>query len=503
MRKLKIQKRIVVVTFLGVWSCNAPTTQAPKPENTIQFLLVNDVYAGETTDNGLGGIARLTTLRRQLAEKAPLKMMLAGDFIFPSLLSKWYKGLQMIEYFNAAGLDYATYGNHEFDDSRQTLLNRISESKFKWTSANCMSADGTPIPGVSPWDTVTISGVKFGLVGVTVVQSYPRWIKCGNPDSALHATIPRLKRAGAEIVIGLTHVNRWEDSAFLANEPEIDFILGGHEHVPQVVQIGDRFIVKADRNAQSAQLVTLTRRDGKWLRSHKLIRLDSSIASEPTAVALVRRWQDSLEKRLGPPQVIATTPVPIDVTNAPVRSRETQFGNFAADAIRAGTGAEVAGTIGGAMRFDDEIDAGPISNRTIESIYLYPDETRIATFPITGARLREILEHSLVRGGGQFGGYLQVSGVQFAWDSARAVGARITGDLRRPDGSVIHPADTLRFSINAYTACDSGDGYTIPESTEACKTRDSDPRLAQLVIDYMRAGKTVILPPLGRVRRTR
>lgn len=490
---------LAILTFSGC----APAFRQAQPDKTIQFLLVNDLYIGEPMENGLGGIARLTTLKQQLARNGPVKMMLAGDFLFPSLVSKWYKGMQMIEYLNTAGLDYATYGNHEFDDSRQTLVSRIGESRFKWTSANCTNPDGTQLPGVSHWDTVTVSGVKFGIFGATLLQSYPRWIKCVNPDSAIHATIPKLKAQGAEFIVGLTHVFRAQDSTFLANEPEIDFILGGHEHIPQVVTLGNRFVLKADRNAQSAQLVTLEKRNGNWTRTHRLIQIDSTIPSEPTAAALVARWQDTLERRLGPGRVIATSSVVLDASNVRARSIETAFGNLVADAIRAGTGADVAATIGGAMRYDDEIPAGPITNRLVESIYLFPDETRIATFPLSVARLRAVLEQGISRGGGIWGGYLQISGVQFEWDSTRAVGSRIVGDLRRPDGTVLSHGDTLKFSINAYTACDSGDGYSIPESADACTRREAGPRAAQLLIDYLEARKTVQLPAVGRVRRIR
>lgn len=497
-----LRKSFVLSSVLFIAAC-APALKRTPPDKTIQFLLVNDVYIGEPMESGLGGIARLKTLKQQLEAKAPVKMLLAGDFLFPSLISKWYKGFQMIEYLNSAGLDYATFGNHEFDDSRQTLVARVAESRFKWTNANCMSADGAPIPGVSQWDTVTISGVKFGVFGVSLLQAYPRWIKCGNPDSAVHATIPKLKAEGAEFIVGLTHVARAEDSTFLANEPGIDFILGGHEHSPQVVTIGNRFVLKADRNAQSAQLVTLEKRGQEWKRFHRLIKVDASIPADPEAAQLVARWQDSLEKRLGPVQVIATSAVILDASNTPVRSRETQFGNLVADAIRAGTGADVVGTIGGAMRYDDEIPPGIITNRHIESIFLFPDDTRIVTFLISGARLREVLEHAVSRGGGIWGGYLQVSGVQFEWDSTRKTGSRIVGGVMRADGRVIAPSDTIKFSVNAYTACDGGDGYSIPESADACARRDSGPRAAQLVIDYLKRQQTVSLPAVGRVRRIR
>lgn len=501
MRKNIPGKSLIVVLLSAATGCALPVARSVEPERTVQFLLINDVYIGEPMENGLGGIARLKTLKRQLEANGPVKLMLAGDFLFPSLLSKWYKGSQMVEYLNEAGLDYATFGNHEFDDSRETLVRRIAESRFKWTSANCKGSDGAPIPGVSEWDTATISGVKLGIVGVTVLMPYPRWIKCVNPDSAVHATIPRLRAAGAEVIVGLTHVFLSEDSTLLANEPDIDFILGGHEHTPQLVTVINRFVVKADRNAQTAQLVTLARHDGKWRASHRLIQLDASIPEDPNAAQLVARWQDSLEMRLGPAQVIATSPVALDASNIPVRSRETAFGNLVADAIRSGTGADVAAMIGGAMRYDDEIPAGVITNRHIESIYLFPDETRIATFRITGAKLRQILEHSVSRGGAVFGGYLQLSGVSFSWDSGRVVGQRIIGDLRRTDGTVIAPSDTIKFSINAYAACDGGDGYSIPESADACTVREAGPRAAQLAIDYLRRMGTISLPPLGRVTR--
>lgn len=496
-----LRKNLGLSLVIVLAAC-APVMQRTS-DQTIQVLLVNDVYVGEPVENGMGGIARLTTLKKQLEANGPVRMMLAGDFLFPSLVSKWYKGSQMIDYLNTAGLDYATFGNHEFDDSRQTLVNRVHESRFKWTSANCMGADGSPIPGVSQWDTVTVSGVKLGIFGVTLLQSYPRWINCGDPDSAVHASIPKLRAAGAQIIVGLTHVARAQDSTFLANNPQIDFIVGGHEHTAQVVTLGNRFVVKADKNAQTAQLVKIRKRGAEWEKTHTLIRLDSTIPGDAAAAALVARWQDSLKRRLGPVRVIANSPTVLDVSNVPIRSRETDFGNYVADAVRAGTGADVAGMIGGSMRYDDEIPAGPITNWQIESIYLFPDETRIATFPLTGARLRQILEQSLSKGGQAWGGYLQLSGVQFSWNSTLPVGSRIVGDVRRSNGSVIGPADVVKFSVNAYTACDSGDGYSIPEAADACKERESGPRAAQLLMDYMQQQKTVTLPPIGRVNRIR
>ena len=62
----------------------------------------------------------------------------------------------MVDGFNAAGLDYATFGNHEFELDRDSLVRRIAESEFTWLSANCVEAGGAPFPGVPAWDTVRL-----------------------------------------------------------------------------------------------------------------------------------------------------------------------------------------------------------------------------------------------------------------------------------------------------------------------------------------------------------
>ena len=70
---------------------------------------------------------------------------LAGDVLSPSLLSKYYSGRQMVEALNAAKLDYATFGNHEFELPRDTLEARIAESNFKWLSSNCTQRRRHPV----------------------------------------------------------------------------------------------------------------------------------------------------------------------------------------------------------------------------------------------------------------------------------------------------------------------------------------------------------------------
>jgi 2',3'-cyclic-nucleotide 2'-phosphodiesterase (5'-nucleotidase family) len=507
--KIRSIAALSAIVASGCATAPAPTTApstvaavspAPSP---LRFLLINDVYFGDTLRNGAGGLSRVAWLRDSLAKTGPITFVLAGDFLSPSLLSKWYRGEQMLEELNAAGVNLVTFGNHEFELDRDTLVSRIANSRFKWTSANCMEANGSPFPGVTKWDTATVNGTKVGVFGVTIVGGYRRYVKCSNPDSAAHDAIAALKVAGAQIVYGLTHQTIQADSALLAREPALDFILGGHEHEWHRILIGGKRLIKADANSRTAQLITLTHMDNGWVQGDRLITIDRSLPMQPATQSVVQRWQDSLLKRLGPEKVVATSTFQLDGRDEINRAKESPFGDLVTDAVRLGTGADVAVMNSGTMRIDDVIAAGPITNYQIESIFLFGNETRIMTFPVTGARLREILEHGVARTSVGKGPYLQVSGVKFSWDPSKPDGSRIVGDIRRADGSVIKASDTIRLSFNGYPACEGGDGYVVPEARTACESESSGPRAVDLLMKHIteRMGGTVAPPAAGRVTK--
>ncbi|MDQ3243140.1 MAG: bifunctional metallophosphatase/5'-nucleotidase [Gemmatimonadota bacterium] len=497
------QLRLTVAATILVSGCATAPTAATTSVPALRFLLINDVYFGDTLRDGTAGLARVAALRDSLARTGPVTFVLAGDFLSPSLLSKWHRGVQMIEQLNAARLDFATFGNHEFELDRDTLIARIAESRFKWTSANCMAATADPFPRVSKWDTLTVSGTRIGMFGVTLTGDYRRYVKCGNADSAARASINALQAAGAQLIIGLTHQSLTADSALLAREPALDLILGGHEHEFHRILIGGKRLVKADANSRSAQLVMVSRGPSGWNQSDELIAIDGRIAMDRPTADVVKRWQDSLIKRLGPERVIATTSFPLDGRDASNRARESPLGDVVTDAIRLGTGADVAVINAGTMRIDDVIPAGPITNYQLESIFLFPDESRIMTFPITGARLKEIVERGVSETAVGRGAYLQVSGLKYRWDASRPSGSRIIGDVALSNGRVLKPGDVVRLSFNVYPACEGGDGYIVPEAKAACEVRDKAPRAVDLVMSHIttRLGGKVTEPEAGRVTR--
>lgn len=476
---------------------------------TVRFLLVNDVYVAEPIRDGTGGLARVAALRDSIERATGSRVLyvLAGDVLSPSLLGKWYGGAQMVDAFNASRLDFAVLGNHEFDGSRANLVARVAESKFRWLSGNCTEKDGAAFPRVRGWDTLTVDGVRVGVYGSVIVREYPSYVQCRNADSSTHALVDTLARVNAQLIVGLTHRNFADDLATLRAEPTVQAILGGHDHTGKRGEVDGRLVIKAVSDARTAALVTFTLRNGAWQRRDTVFPIGPGRRDDPATSRVIAAWDDSLRKHIGADLVIGRTAVAIDGTDSTQHRGESVFGDLITDALRVGTGADVALINSGALRFDDYIAAGPITSHTIESIFLFADETRAITFSLSGARLRQELEHGVTRASLGEGPYLQVSGVQYAYDIARADGQRIVGTIRRADGRVIADTDALRVTMVAYPACRSGDGYHFPEAAAVCRALDADatsaPRSAELVIRHiesMREG--LVLPTLGRVTRT-
>src|SRR5688572_5252614 len=100
----------------------------------VTILHVNDVYQFIPVDGGRrGGLARLLTIKKEALKENPNTIFtLGGDTLSPSVETRTYKGAQMIDAWNAVGIDYSVFGNHEFDIKTAELLQRMKESKFTW-----------------------------------------------------------------------------------------------------------------------------------------------------------------------------------------------------------------------------------------------------------------------------------------------------------------------------------------------------------------------------------
>ena len=234
-------------------------------------------------------------------------------------------------------------------------------STFKWLSSNCTLADGTPFPKVLPWDTVRVSG----HLGRPLRPHPPGRL----PElRAVHR--PRQRRPG-----GRRHAHGAEGAISSSGSPTrpsrrtatcspasraLDLILGGHEHEAHDSVVSGRHVLKADANSRTAQFATLWGGKGDWRQAVGLVthRLPAARRHRGGA-GRGARGTDSLRARLGPERVVATAEAPIDARDALVPQPGVAARvDLVTDAMRAGTGADVALINAGALRLDDVIPAG-------------------------------------------------------------------------------------------------------------------------------------------------
>jgi 5'-nucleotidase len=286
---VKIARAGLLLVAIGCVS-NAPP---PIPLNPVRFLSINDVEVADTLPDGRGGLARVATVRQRLDDQGPVTFVLAGNALSSKSDSNHRMGRQMVDVLNQSKLDYATFGEREFDLPQDTLRARIAESKFKWLSSNCTQPNGRPLPGVHPWDTLRISGHKVGLFGLTLQGAYSGYVRCSNPDSAAHRAIETLTSEGADLIVGVTHQTMTADRNLLGREPKLDLVLGGRVTSAQDSVVSGRHAVKADHNARSAQFVTLWGGKESWRQAVGLVRIDASIPADTAVARAVARWRNS------------------------------------------------------------------------------------------------------------------------------------------------------------------------------------------------------------------
>lgn len=396
------------------------------PPATLTVLHINDVYEIAGVDGGRsGGLARVAALADRLRARGPLLVTLGGDYLSPSPLGtarvdgQPLAGRQMVDVLNATGLQWATLGNHEFDGGEAVLKARLGESRFGVVTTNITDQTGALFPKTvsSAVFPVRVGGrtIRVGLIGLTIATPPRPWVRYGNPIDAARNEVARL-RDRTDAIIALTHLSVAEDKALVEAIPEIDLVLGGHEHENFVAHRGAGFtpIVKADANARSAAVVSLTFTSARRRPavSARLQVLDATMPVKSSVDRLVQRWvQTALEgfRRDGfnPTRVIAAVPEPLDGREAAVRSGPTNLTDLIlASMTREAAMPDVTVLNAGSIRIDDVVPAGPLTEYDL--IRVLPFGGTVVTALLRGDVLLDVLEAGQANRG--IGGYLHVFG---------------------------------------------------------------------------------------------
>lgn len=443
----------------------AKTVDNVDPKKAVKFTIVqlNDVYEIAPV-GGEGGMAKVATVLNKYKAADPNSfLVLAGDFFSPSALGtarvngERLAGQQMVAVLNQIPLSLATFGNHEFDLNEALFHKRLAESKFEWVSGNCFDAAGNPFENVAPYRIRTITGpqgsVKVGFFGVTIPSTPAKYVSYTDFMAAAEKAVREL-RPQVDVLIAVTHLAFEDDIRLAQRFPEVDMIIGGHEHEHHRIEIASLAgIYKADANARTLYIHQFAFDPSQRQLAKKSFveRLSKDVREDPRVKTEVDKWVkiafDAFRKDgFEPTKVVANVPISLDGSEASVRKKPTELTKIIASGMLAAVpGMDLAIYNGGSVRIDDVLAPGILTEYDV--IRILPFGGKIVSVEMKGSLLQTVLDQGVKNAG--TGGYLQTANVERS-DSGWTV-----------NGAAIDPGKAYRVAISDFllTGAETGLPY--------------------------------------------
>jgi 2',3'-cyclic-nucleotide 2'-phosphodiesterase (5'-nucleotidase family) len=232
----------------------------------LRIIQINDVYE-------LKNLPHFRTLVDAHSE-APdeVVVLLAGDFLSPSLLSSLDAGRGMVECLNSCGITHVSIGNHETDVSMAELQKRIEhDSDFDWINTNLRDLDETLGVTTLPHAVIEVTSKnhhpttkRVGLLGLLTDDPSlytPEAFGGASIESVIPATEAYLSDVidplGMDLVVPMTHQRIPEDRAFMKHfgGERFPIILGGHDHEMYDETVRGSRILKTGMDGDHAAII--------------------------------------------------------------------------------------------------------------------------------------------------------------------------------------------------------------------------------------------------------
>jgi 5'-nucleotidase len=444
----------VVVSFLLCFS-NLACVGHHGSKAKLTILQMNDVYEMDPVSGGKeGGLARVATLRDTLLKGNPNTItVLAGDLFSPSALGTApyeggrLDGKQMVAAMNALGLDYITFGNHEFDIKRKSFYDRLKESEFTWISSNVFDENGKPFPSVADTKIIEFDGIKVGIFSLTIKMNIKDYVSYQDPFEIAKKKVAEL-RPKVDILIAMTHLTYEDDIKLAKTFPGIDMIMGGHEHENMQYWRGKNYtpIFKADSNARTVYIHNLEYDKGaqkKLTINSKLKLITNSLPDQEKTAKVVEKWRnigyDGFRKTgFEPTKPVTTTNEDLDGLEASIRNFPTKLTELIAKSmLTVSEGTQLSFYNSGSVRIDDVLLAGKITQYDV--LRVLPFGGNIVTTKIKGSLLKRALDQGLANRG--TGAYLQKGNVTGGDEKPWMIGGE------KLDENATYSAATTKFLL--------------------------------------------------------
>jgi 5'-nucleotidase len=464
----------------------------------------------------------------------------AGDLIGASpFLSAMFHDEPTIESLSMMGLDFASVGNHEFDEGKDELLRMqnggchpvdkcqgphpFAGAKFHYLAASTFLRD-TGKTLFPPYEIKTFDGIPVGFIGLTlkgtpgiISPASAAGLEFRDEAETVNAQVAELKAKGVEAIVVLIHEGGTPSGDY--NEcpgisgpivdivkkfdRAVDVVVSGHTHQAYVCEIDGRLVTSGDKFGTLVTAIDLkldpATRDVISAKADNTIVRIGAFPKDAEQAALLAAY----DKVAAPIASRRAGSVTETLSRAPnMTTGESALGDVVADAQLTATrnqadgGALVAFTNPGGIRTDiAKKDDGAVSYADIFASQ--PFRNQLVTLTLTGTQIKAMLEQQWLDLSRPR--ILQVSkGFSYAWTMAKPFGEHVVAASMTLNGEPIEPNKVYRVTVNNYLAL-GGDGFTALKDGTAAQfgVFDVDALFAYFV------GHSPIAPaPPGRITRT-
>lgn len=380
-----MRKYLVLILTL-IANCTALSAQ----EKAVKILYFNDAHEPDMvpTEGGLlGGVARMKTVVDSIRQSSPDALLLfGGDLGGGTLAGKLYRGSIMVDFLSEIGVDYANYGQHDFDYGIDNTLALTHRARFTWISSNTMTREGGTISGSVPFAIHRIGDLSIGIMGLVdkVNTSSPRsGITQRDIMDCAKSAIGHL--SGVDYIIAITQMNSELNEQLLKECPEVDLVLGEEtsQYITNAHFVGDKMII--DGCGNMGHLVEVSLRGEQGGQTLSVHPISTAVKPDERLERRVQAINEEIASRLG----VRLGTLPLDH----IRTRH-QIGEMVAGIFREHYGTDMALVQSGGIRAN--LTDGDITLRDIYSILPY--ENRIIPVRLPGRSIRRLIENAVSGG---------------------------------------------------------------------------------------------------------
>lgn len=273
-----------------------------------------------------GGFSRRVTFVNEVRQANKNVLLLdSGDYFQGSIYYRIDMGKSGAKLMKDIKYDAVALGNHEFDNGIKILKRNIKLSKTQFLSANVHFKDKYLQKAVKPYILKEFDGEKFLIIGVTTSNlsnlANTNQVTVTGPIEEINNIIKTVKY---DKIIILSHCGLDEDRLIAKAIPQINLILGGHNHYffnsPEY--IGKTAIIQDGEFGVRVGIINFDQK----LKQYKFENITSSINSDANIDRKIVKLNKEIKQKTN--EIIATSNIMLIGDQNTIEHSQTNLGKL-------------------------------------------------------------------------------------------------------------------------------------------------------------------------------